>query len=100
MLGSFPVSVSKLTAAFGSAFSTLLVAATALADEAPPTVTRDLSRYKEASLDGEVLLLAAYLVLWVLVAGFAFRLAGKQAKTEAQLHALSQQLDAEAERRP
>ena len=72
----------------------------ALADEAPASVGRDLSRYKEASVSGELLLLVAYAVLWLLVAAFAFRLAGKQARLEQQLQALDRQLDAEAERQP
>jgi CcmD family protein len=71
----------------------LLLAVPALADEAPATVTRDLSRYKEQAVNGELLLLIAYSILWLLIAGFAWRLAGKQARTEAQLTALQRRLD-------
>ena len=82
------------------AVSGVVMPLVALADEAPASVSRDLSRYKEASVSGELLLLAAYAVLWLLVAAFAFRLAGKQARLEQQLQALDRQLDAEAERQP
>jgi CcmD family protein len=71
----------------------LLLAVPALADEAPAAVTRDLSRYKEQAVNGELLLLIAYSILWLLIAGFAWRLAGKQARTEAQLAALQRRLD-------
>jgi len=78
-----------------AALVAFLLPLAALADEAPASVSRDLSRYKETSVSGELLLVAAYAVLWLLVAAYAFRLAGKQARLEQQLEALDRQLDAQ-----
>lgn len=83
-----------------AALLAILLPLAALADEAPASVSRDLSRYKEASVSGELLLVAAYAVLWLLVAAYAFRLAGKQARLEQQLEALDRQLDTQLELPP
>ena len=51
--------------------ATVLFAATAWAEPAAP---RDLSMYKEAPVSGGGLLVAAYAVMWLLVAAAVWRL--------------------------
>lgn len=58
--------------------------------DAPP---RDLSKYKEKGVSGGALLVAAYLVLWVLVGLFLARTLLAQARTEAALVDLGERLD-------
>lgn len=57
------------------------------------TAAADLSKYKEESVPGGVLLAAAYMVMWVMIAGFTARSALAQAKTEAELKDLAERLD-------
>ncbi|MCO4760690.1 MAG: hypothetical protein KC502_04255 [Myxococcales bacterium] len=64
--------------------------AAAAAKAAPP---RDLSRYKEESVSGGSLLLAAYMIMWALVGTFVGRTLLRQAKVEAELTELSERVD-------
>ncbi len=54
---------------------------------------RDLSRYKEERVPGGTFMLAAYMVMWALVAGFVGRTLLRQAKVEAELTDLSERVD-------
>ncbi|HAN31193.1 MAG TPA: hypothetical protein DCQ06_06300 [Myxococcales bacterium] len=73
--------------------STLVVALFPLG-EALASGAADLSKYKEESVSGGSLLVAAYLVMWALVSVFVVRVVLGQAKTEARLTELSEQIDA------
>ena len=74
-------------------FVTLIVGALlpVLAYAEPPT--DDLNRYKEAPVSGELLLVVAYLVMWLVLAALVARTALKQARLEAELKALEDRLD-------
>lgn len=50
-----------------------------------PAPSRDLSAYKEAAIPGGDLMLAAYLLGWVLLGAVAVRAALRQRHTEQQL---------------
>ena len=54
---------------------------------------RDLSKYKEESVPGGVLLVAAYLVLWALVAAFVGRAVMAQSRVEAEVKDLQERID-------
>ena len=68
---------------------------TAVAESAPvgASAKRDLSRYKEEKVPGGTLMLAAYMVMWALVAGLVGRTVLRQAKVEAELTDLSERVD-------
>ena len=70
--------------------ATVLFAATAWAQPAAP---RDLSMYKEAPVSGGGLLVAAYAVMWLLVAAAVWRLMRAQSKLERDVEALERRLE-------
>ena len=67
------------------------LATVAVVEAAEP---KDLSKYKEESVSGGSLLLAAYLVMWALVAVFVGKTVLRQATTEARVKELSELLEA------
>lgn len=67
--------------------------APAVAAQAEPA--RDLSRYKEEPVPGGALLVVAYGMIWLLVAGFVARLVVRQSKLESELRSLQDRLDGE-----
>ena len=57
---------------------------------------RDLSRYKEEQVPGGTFLVIAYGVMWALAAGLVARMLMGQARVEARITELEEQLDDEA----
>lgn len=57
----------------------------------PPSV--DLSKYKEESLPGGPLLVAAYGAMWLLIGGSIVRLLLRQSKLESEIKILQDRLD-------
>lgn len=55
----------------------------------------DLAAFKEEAVSGGALLVAAYLILWLILGAYVARLAGKQVRLEAKLRALEDRLDGE-----
>lgn len=53
----------------------------------------DLSQWKEEPVSGGLLLVIAYLVMWLVLAVFVGRTAQKQARLEADLRALEARFD-------
>ncbi len=74
---------------FVTAAAVFLLPMLAFAD-APP---EDLNRFKEEPVSGGLLLIAAYFVMWLVLAGYVARTALKQARLEAELRALEDRLD-------
>lgn len=60
---------------------------------APAEGGRDLSRYKEESVPGGSYLVIAYGVMWALVAALVGRLLMSQARLEARITELEEQLE-------
>ncbi len=56
---------------------------------------RDLSKYKEEQVPGGTYLVIAYGVIWALVAGLVGRMLMGQARLEARITEIEEQLDAE-----
>jgi len=63
----------------------------AVASLPPPSV--DLAKYKEESLPGGPLLVAAYGVMWLLIGGSIVRLLLRQSKLESEIKILQDRLD-------
>ncbi len=63
----------------------------AVAPLPPPSV--DLAKYKEESLPGGPLLVAAYGVMWLLIGGSIVRLLLRQSKLESEIKTLQDRLD-------
>jgi hypothetical protein len=66
------------------------------APQEPSGAARDLSAYKEESIPGGDLLLAAYLLGWALLGGVAVRAARQQRRTAQQLAELEARLEVAA----
>lgn len=77
------------------AIAAVLAASSAWA-EAP--AAQDLSRYKEEPVPGGALLVAAYMAMWAIAAGFVGWTLLRQQKAEAALRELEDRLDAGAGR--
>lgn len=78
-----------------SKWAALVLGATLTAVQAwaDPAAPRDLSAYKEEPVPGGALLVAAYGVMWLLVALAVGRLLRSQAKLEQDIRELEQRLE-------
>ena|GEM_PF-141203 len=61
--------------------------------KAAPAKPRDLSKYKEESVPGGLLLWLAYLVVWALMFFFVFRMIRSQTRAAAEIRDLSERLE-------
>ena len=57
------------------------------------TASRDLSAFKEEPVPGGALLVVAYAVMWLLLAGLVGRLVVRQGQLEREIKALEQRLE-------
>ncbi|MFZ4578699.1 MAG: CcmD family protein [Myxococcota bacterium] len=109
------MTTSRGTALLLLAAATLLTSSAALADVAVPkpvtaepaaavpqagapstvfaAAPSDLSRYKEAPIPGGNLLVAAYFVMWLVLAGFVARLLMRQSRLEAEIRSLEDRIE-------
>lgn len=89
--------LGALAIALGLGASALALAQTpAGGDGKASAVATDLSRYKEEPVPGGALLVAAYGVMWGLLAGYVGRLVLRQSRTERELQAIHDRLDADS----